>query len=162
MSSSRATRRPSATTSPGPTATSFMVNASGTVLGRISYDGFGKIVSDTTGGSGDRHKYTGREWDSALALQYNRARYYDPTIGKWTSTDPIGFSAGDTNLYRYVANGPTNATDATGLWSWNAFIGGNIIGGPPIGIFAGGLNLWSPAGAAGGQTTGGNVGAFFG
>ncbi|MCO8124099.1 hypothetical protein NHH03_20310 [Stieleria sp. TO1_6] len=31
------------------------------------------------------------------------------------SQDPIGFSAGDANLYRYVGNGPTNATDPSGL-----------------------------------------------
>jgi RHS repeat-associated protein len=92
-----------------------MVNGSGSVIGRMSYDGFGKIVSDTTGASGDRYKYTGREWDNAVALQYNRARFYDPSIGKWTSTDPIGFEAGDANLYRYVGNSPILATDPTGL-----------------------------------------------
>jgi hypothetical protein len=31
------------------------------------------------------------------------------------SQDPIGFAAGDTNQYRYVGNGPTNATDPSGL-----------------------------------------------
>jgi hypothetical protein len=40
---------------------------------------------------------------------------YDPTIGRWTSTDPLGFEAGDVNLYRYVHNGPTAATDPSGL-----------------------------------------------
>jgi uncharacterized protein RhaS with RHS repeats len=39
---------------------------------------------------------------------------YDPTIGRWTSEDPIGFKAGDTNLYRYVGNCPTNVTDSSG------------------------------------------------
>ncbi len=33
------------------------------------------------------------------------------------SKDPIGFAAGDANLYRYVGNGPTNATDPSGLES---------------------------------------------
>lgn len=40
---------------------------------------------------------------------------YDPTIGRWTSQDPIGFEAGDANLYRYVGNGPTNGVDPSGL-----------------------------------------------
>src|SRR5208283_5277438 len=39
----------------------------------------------------------------------------DPSIGRWTSEDPLGFAAGDTNLYRYVGNGPTDGTDPTGL-----------------------------------------------
>jgi RHS repeat-associated protein len=59
--------------------------------------------------------YTGREWDSDVKLQYNRARWYDPAQGRWISQDPIGFSAGDVNLYRYVGNGVTGATDPSGL-----------------------------------------------
>jgi pimeloyl-ACP methyl ester carboxylesterase len=39
---------------------------------------------------------------------------YDPTIGRWTSEDPVGFSAGDADLYRYVGNNPTNETDPSG------------------------------------------------
>jgi RHS repeat-associated protein len=48
-------------------------------------------------------------------LQYNRARYYDPKAGRWISQDPTGFSAGDNNLYRYLANNPTDDTDPSGL-----------------------------------------------
>ncbi|MBI1916597.1 MAG: hypothetical protein HYS12_17955 [Planctomycetes bacterium] len=40
---------------------------------------------------------------------------FDPTIGRWTTEDPIGFEAGDANLFRYVGNDPTNATDPSGL-----------------------------------------------
>jgi hypothetical protein len=40
---------------------------------------------------------------------------YDPTIGRWLSEDPKGFEAGDSNLYRYVGNATTNATDPSGL-----------------------------------------------
>src|SRR5690606_33103175 len=61
--------------------------------------------------------YTGREWDSDAGLQYNRARWYDATTGRWLNQDPIGFAAGDTNLYRYVGNDPANGTDPSGLES---------------------------------------------
>jgi hypothetical protein len=40
---------------------------------------------------------------------------YDPETGRWTTQDPIGFSAGDYNLFRYVGNNPTNLTDPSGL-----------------------------------------------
>ncbi len=40
---------------------------------------------------------------------------YDPSTGRWLIEDPIGFDAGDTDLYRYVGNNPTNAVDPTGL-----------------------------------------------
>jgi hypothetical protein len=48
-------------------------------------------------------------------LQFNRARYYDVTTGRWISQDPIGFDAGDANLYRYVMNNPRRSSDPSGL-----------------------------------------------
>jgi hypothetical protein len=38
--------------------------------------------------------------------------------------DPMGFAAGDANLYRYVGNAPTNVTDPTGLDAWTRIGGG--------------------------------------
>jgi hypothetical protein len=40
---------------------------------------------------------------------------FDPRIGRWLEEDPIGFQAGDDNLYRYAGNNPTNKTDSSGL-----------------------------------------------
>lgn len=40
---------------------------------------------------------------------------YDPTIGRWTQEDPIEFTGGDPNLYRYVGNEPTDWIDPSGL-----------------------------------------------
>jgi hypothetical protein len=56
-------------------------------------------------------------------MYYYRARYHDAAIGRFISEDPMGFGAGDSNLYRYVGNSPTNFTDPTGnfaLGSWVA------------------------------------------
>ena len=60
-------------------------------------------------------RFTGREYDAAAELYYYRNRYYDAALGKFLTEDPSGFAAGDANLYRYVGNGPTNATDPSGL-----------------------------------------------
>ncbi|HUT92888.1 MAG TPA: RHS repeat-associated core domain-containing protein [Thermoguttaceae bacterium] len=58
--------------------------------------------------------HVGRRYDTNTRLYYNRARWYDPASGRFLSEDPIGFAAGDANLYRYCGNSPTNATDPSG------------------------------------------------
>lgn len=40
--------------------------------------------------------------------------YYDPSIGRWLSKDPILFNGGDTNLYGYVLQDPVNLVDFDG------------------------------------------------
>jgi RHS repeat-associated protein len=91
-----------------------IANTSGTVVDHVSYASFGSILSESSPGNGDRFKFTGREYDSAADLYYYRARYYDASAGRFISQDPLGFSAGDFNTYRYVVNGPTDANDPTG------------------------------------------------
>jgi len=46
---------------------------------------------------------------------------YDPTIGRWTSEDPIAFKGGDPNFYRYVGNQPDSYTDPTGKRAFRPF-----------------------------------------
>lgn len=81
---------------------------------------------------GDRFAFTGREWNSTVGLQFNRARYLDSTTGRWSQQDPIHFAARDPNLYRYVGNFPSQLSDATGLI---AFLPGD--GDPSVGYVDG-------------------------
>ena len=94
-----------------------VIDNSATVRDSIQYDAFGNINTTTELDSSyrGRYAYTGREFDVETGLQYNRARYYDATTGRWISQDPLGFDAGDSNLYRYVNNRPTEWTDPSGL-----------------------------------------------
>ncbi len=59
--------------------------------------------------------FTGRPFDKSTGLQYNGNRWYDPSVGRWLSEDPIGFEADDPNLYRYVNNQPTIFIDPSGF-----------------------------------------------
>jgi RHS repeat-associated protein len=52
---------------------------------------------------GDRYRFTSRELDGEEALQYNRARHYDPTPGRWLDEDPMGLDAGEEHMYPYPA-----------------------------------------------------------
>jgi RHS repeat-associated protein len=57
--------------------------------------------------------FKGRELDPETGQYYMRARWYDPTLGRFTSEDPTGLSDG-TNPYRFAANNPVMFRDPTG------------------------------------------------
>jgi RHS repeat-associated protein len=91
-----------------------VIDNSGVVLNHIVYDSFGQVTSESDPAVDFRFGYTGRELDTETDLMYYRARYFDPAAGTFVSEDPLGFGAGDENLYRYVFNSPTNFTDPSG------------------------------------------------
>ena len=91
-----------------------IVSTSGTVIDHLGYDAYGNITGESNPSNGDRFKFDGMAWDAAIGLYYDNARWYDPSAGKFVSQDSVGFAAGDANLYRFVKNGPTDATDPTG------------------------------------------------
>ena len=84
------------------------------VLDQIIYDPFGNLVTETNATNGDRFKFAGMEYDAVTGLYYDHARYYDAGIGRFTSQDPMGFDAGDPNIYRYAHNSPTDDVDPSG------------------------------------------------
>jgi RHS repeat-associated protein len=76
------------------------------------FNGSGVEIQDSQ--AGNIYGFTGREFDSESHLYYYRARYYDPSLGRFLTADPIGFASGDTNFYRYVLNNPNIYKDPSG------------------------------------------------
>jgi RHS repeat-associated protein len=95
-----------------------VVDGNGTILNHVVYDSFGKVVSQSDASVEFRYGYTGREQDGETGLDYYHARYYDSVNGRFISEDPIGFSARDGNLYRYVFNNSVNYIDPSGKDVW--------------------------------------------
>jgi RHS repeat-associated protein len=106
----------------------------GNVINRFAYTPYGEsqtlTASWATPPAGSTpavpwaHLFQGLEFTDVTGLAYVRHRDYSATLGRFIELDPIGFSAGDNNWYRFVANGPTGRTDPSGLdWS-NACSGG--------------------------------------
>lgn len=91
--------------------------ANGTVAQSYTYDSFGNMTN-SCGNVANPFRYTGtgRDFDSETGLYYYRARYYDPSSGRFLSEDPLEFG-GEFNFYRYVENNPVLLIDPFGLSS---------------------------------------------
>jgi len=59
-------------------------------------------------------RFPGQQYDAETGLSYNMARDYDPTIGRYVESDPIGLRGG-VNTYSYVRSRPLTLTDPFGL-----------------------------------------------
>jgi RHS repeat-associated protein len=59
-------------------------------------------------------RFPGQQYDAVLGLHYNYFRDYDPGIGRYAQSDPIGL-AGGVNSYVYVAGNPLTQIDSNGL-----------------------------------------------
>ena len=92
-------------------------DATGTtsIVNHLTYDAFGNPLSETNPAASPLLKFTGKYYDDDIGAQYNLHRWL--RNGRWLSEDPLGFGGGDVNVSRYVGNGPTNATDPSGLLS---------------------------------------------
>jgi len=87
-------------------------DSTGTLQTQYTFEPFGN-TSTTGAATTNSFAYAGRELD-ATGLYFYRARYYSPTLQRFISEDPIGFSGG-INLNRYAADNPISFSDPFGL-----------------------------------------------
>jgi RHS repeat-associated protein len=89
-----------------------LASPAGALATQYTYEPFGNTTSAGPA-SANPFQFTARANDGT-GLYFYRARYYDPTTGRFLSEDPIRF-AGGTNLYRYSDGDPVDETDPFGL-----------------------------------------------
>ncbi len=83
---------------------------------RYDYGPFGETLS-AQGARTNSLQYTGEQHDGDTGLIYLRARWYDPSTGRFTARDPFPGLADlpqTQHPYAYVGNNPINLTDPSG------------------------------------------------
>ncbi len=94
-------------------------NTGGQVVGQQGTFPFGESWYSS---SANEFVFTSYQRDSESGLDYAMARYYDSTVGRFCSADPVGGEMDDPqtwNRYAYSRNDPIDFTDPNGQHWWN-------------------------------------------
>ncbi|EPO2350303.1 RHS repeat-associated core domain-containing protein, partial [Escherichia coli] len=96
-----------------------MTDSDGKIVWETGYQVWGNTIQEKDHGRVEQNlRYQGQYLDRETGLHYNLHRYYDPDVGRFMVTDPIGL-AGGLNLYQYSPN-PISWIDPLGLSACNA------------------------------------------
>jgi len=96
-----------------------LTNSSGAVTDTYDYTAFGELLA-SSGTTANAYLYTGQQFDAPTGLYSLRARYYDPTSGRFLSQDPLEvlvFNPLEINRYGYAGANPVNRIDPSGSLS---------------------------------------------
>lgn len=104
---------------------SALLDLSGNVIEKYRYTAFGEEqIFDAAGqikeDSCNPWRFASKRHDSETGFVYYGRRYYAPDVGRWVTSDPIGFADGP-NLYAYVRNNPLTLFDLYGLAVGDAY-----------------------------------------
>lgn len=92
-----------------------LLDKQGNPVETYRYDAFGNETVYSYAFTNNPWRFSSKRTDQETGLVYFGRRYYDPTIGKWLTQDPLGLKEGP-NLYAYVLNCPMTNFDSYGLY----------------------------------------------
>lgn len=106
-----------------------LTDSGANLVGNWTYDPWGNVISQT-GTVTTPFLFAGAYFDSSTGLYKMGARYYDPSVGRWTQLDPVfGVLTNPQSLNRflYVSNDPIRSSDRSGYFCWTYFIAGLLL-----------------------------------
>ena len=117
-------------------SSSYITNLEGEVVQHIEYVPFGEVfVEERNNIWNTPYLFNAKEFDEETGLYYYGARYYDPRINVWISTDPLQESDLGVSSYCFVKNNPIYYIDPTGQipiapiiwWAGKRVVAGAIV-----------------------------------
>ncbi len=100
-------------------STALITDETGTVSNCYRYDAFGNIL-DSAEQIENRIRYTGQQYDGITGQYYLRARYYNPSVGRFMQEDT--YRGDGLNLYAYCANNPVTYYDPSGYAGTSPYV----------------------------------------
>ena len=91
--------------------TTAVVNSDADIIKSYDYEAFGSL-KNASAADDNPFRYCGEYFDDETGFVYLRNRYYDPSIGRFTTEDP---AKSGLNWYAYCGNNPVNYVDPWGL-----------------------------------------------
>ena len=96
-------------------SSSYITNLDGEVVQHIEYVPFGEVfIEERNNIWNTPYLFNAKEFDEETGLYYYGARYYDPRVSLWISTDPMEDKFPSVSSYTYVINNPLNILDPNG------------------------------------------------
>lgn len=95
-------------------------DSAGNLVWKETYRPYGERLTNSPASSGNGVWFTSKPQDARTGLVYMGARYYDPVIGRFMGTDPVGFVEGNVhsvNRYAYANNNPYRYVDPDGKYA---------------------------------------------
>lgn len=97
-------------------SSSFITNLDGEVVQHIEYVPFGEVfIEERNSVWNTLYLFNAKEFDEETGMYYYGARYYDPRLSLWMSTDPMQEKYSHINTYCYAFNNPLNFVDLHGM-----------------------------------------------
>ena len=95
---------------------SYITNLDGEVVQHIEYVPFGEVFIEERNNTWNTpYLFNAKEYDEETGMYYYGARYYEPRISLWMSTDPKEETCPDISSYTYCHNSPINLLDIDGM-----------------------------------------------